>query len=62
MLWQFLVAAAIAVGFVQLGALSVWVSVLSLVLKTMLAVVIFVAMFAGFLFAWRRYKCDRQGR
>jgi len=59
MFWFFLIAVAVVIGLIQLGALSVWVSVLSLSLKAMLAAILVVALFAGLLFAWRRYKGDR---
>lgn len=44
MLWPFLVVPAVAIGLIQLGAMSVWVTVLSLALKVllMLAVVVFL--------------------
>jgi len=60
-LWQFLIAAAIAVGFIQLAALSVWVAVLSLAIQAILAVVLAVAMYFGGMFVWRRYN-DTQGK
>ena len=56
MFWIFLIAAVLAIGLIQLGALSVWVSVLSLGLKAMLAVVLAVALFFGLLFVWRHYR------
>jgi hypothetical protein len=59
MFWAFLIAVAIAIGLIQLGALSVWVSVLSLSLKAMLLAVFAVALFVGLLFVWRRHKGDR---
>lgn len=56
MFWQSLIAALIGLGLIQLGALSVWASVLSLVLKTVLAVIATAVLFVGLLFAWKRYK------
>lgn len=52
MFWQFLLAAATAIGLIQLGALYVWVSVL----KVMLGIVLAVVLYIGLLFLWRRYK------
>ena len=52
MFWKGLLAAAAAIGLIQLGALYVWVSVL----KAMLGVVLAVALCVGLLFLWRRYK------
>ena len=56
MFWFFLIAVAVAIGLVQLGALSVWVGVLSLTLKAILLIALAIALFAGLLFVWRRYK------
>jgi hypothetical protein len=56
MIWQFLIAAAIAVGFLQLGAMSVWVSVLSFVIKAGLVIVIAVALYFSASIARRRFK------
>ena len=55
MFWFFLIAVAVAIGLIQLGALSVWV----IVLKAMLAAILAAALFVGLLFVWRRYKGDR---
>ncbi len=52
MFFPFVGATAIALGFVQLGALSVWVTVLSLALK--LAVTLLVLLSAYM--AWDRYR------
>jgi hypothetical protein len=52
MFWKVLLAAAVAIGLIQLDALYVWVSVL----KAMLGVVLAVAVCVGLLFLWRRYK------
>jgi hypothetical protein len=43
---------AVAISFFQMGALSVWVSVLSLSLK----VVLLAAFAAAVLYLWRRLK------
>jgi hypothetical protein len=59
MFWLFLIATATAFVFIKLGALSVWVGVLSLTLKATLLAALAVALFAGLLFVWRRYKGDR---
>lgn len=52
MLWTFLAVSAIAAALIQLGALSVWVAVLSLVLKALLALISVAALF----FMWRRFN------
>jgi len=62
MFWFFLIAVAVAVGLIQLGALSVWVGVLSLALKAVLLAALAVALFIGVAFAWKRYKGDRPGQ
>jgi hypothetical protein len=52
MFWPFLLAASIAISLIQLGALSVWVAVLSLCIKVLLLVLIAVVL----LYAWQRYR------
>lgn len=56
MFWAFLIAAAIAIVLIQLGAMSVWVTVLSLALKAMLAAVFAVALYVGLRFVWQRLQ------
>jgi hypothetical protein len=51
MFWTFMMLAAIVIAFIRLGALSVWVAVLSLSLKAILA----LALCIGLLFLWRQY-------
>ncbi|MBK6386764.1 MAG: hypothetical protein IPF71_08110 [Rhodoferax sp.] len=53
MFWTVLAVAAIAAAFFQLGATTVWVSVLSLALKAVFGIVAISAV--GFLL-WRRSK------
>ena len=62
MFWLFLIATATAFVFIKLGALSVWVGVLSLTLKAILLAALAVALFIGVAFAWKRYKGDRSGQ
>ena len=52
MFWKFLLALAAIVGLLQLGALSVWVSVLKIVLLAVLA----VAFLAGLFIAWKHFS------
>jgi hypothetical protein len=52
MFWKFLIVVALAIGLMQLGALSVWVTVLKAVLLGVLAVVLGM----GLLFLWRHFK------
>jgi hypothetical protein len=57
MSWPFLAAAAVlAFSFMQLGAMSVWVSVLLLVLKAALLAVIVAAVAVILMVLWRRYR------
>ena len=51
MFWKFLIAVALAAGLIQLGALSVWVSVLSLALQVAIGVIVLGAGIA----LWTRY-------
>lgn len=62
MFWMFLIAVAAALVFIKLGALSVWVGVLSLTLKAVLIAAIVAALFIGVAFAWKHYKSDRSGQ
>jgi hypothetical protein len=55
--WSFLAAAvALSISFMQLGAMSVWVSVLLLVLKAVLLAVIVAAVAGLLMILWRRYR------
>jgi hypothetical protein len=55
--WSFLAAAiALAISFMQLGAMSVWVSVLLLVLKAVLLAVGVAAVAGIVMILWRRYR------
>lgn len=62
MFWMFLIAVATALVFIKLGALSVWVSVLSLTLKAALIAAIVAALFINAAFVWRHYKGNRSGK
>ena len=55
MFWQFLIAVALIVGLIQLGAMSVWVSVLSTVVKVGAVLLVVVAVFVGLRYVWRRF-------
>ena len=52
MFWKFLLAAAAAIGLIQLGALSAWL----VVLKDALLAVLAVALAMGLLWTWRRFN------
>ena len=52
MFWPIVGASAVAVGLIQLGALSVWVAVL----KAMLAVLLAAVLVLGVAFVWRRHR------
>ena len=52
MFWYFLIAVAVVIGLIQLGALSVWV----VVLKTLLLVVLAVVFAVGALFVWKHFN------
>ena len=51
-----LLGAAIALGLIKIGAMAVWISVLSGVLQAILFVVVAGAVCAGLWFIWRRRK------
>ena len=61
MAWKYLLATAIGVCLFQLGALSVWVTVLSLAVQALSVLAIVIVLGVGSLFVWRRYK-DSQGQ
>lgn len=55
--WSILAATvALGISFMQLGAMSVWVSVLLLVLKAVLLAVIIVLIAGVSVVLWRRYR------
>lgn len=54
--WPVLVAAvALAISFMQLGAMSAWVSVLLLVLKVVLFLLVIATVAGILMILWRRY-------
>lgn len=55
MVWKFLIVTAIAISLIKLGALSVWVTALSLALKIMLILLTAAVLY----FIWQRYKKKR---
>ncbi|MDO8336097.1 MAG: hypothetical protein Q7T74_04960 [Candidatus Saccharibacteria bacterium] len=54
MIWKILIVAAIAISLIKLGALSVWVTALSLALKIMLILLTAAVLY----FIWQKYKKD----
>ncbi len=56
MIWYVLLASAIGIGLIELGALSVWVAVLSLTLRIMLVLVLAVVLCVVAFFAWQRFR------
>ncbi len=57
MFWGFLVAVTAAFGAFRLGALTVWVSILSFVLKVLLSLGAVVLMFAA---SWRLIRSGNE--
>ncbi len=51
MIWIFLSLAAVAIVFITLGALSVWVAVLSMALQALLAATVLFVLYLG----WKRF-------
>ena len=58
--WVFLAVAVLAIGLFQLGAMSVWVVVLSLALQVALIVAGVLALYVAVMFLWRRYRKSDQ--
>ena len=56
MFLTFVLLSAIAFALIQLGAMSVWVVVLSLALKVVLLAALAAALYFGLRCAWRRHK------
>ena len=57
MFWPFIAATAVGVGFFKLGALSVWVGVLSIIIEVL---IIALLALGGFTF-WQRHRLtDKQ--
>jgi hypothetical protein len=56
MFWKFVIAIAVGIGLMQLGALSVWVGILSVSLKVILALVVLAGLSAAGIVLWRRSK------
>jgi hypothetical protein len=51
--WLAMAAAMLAISFYKVGSMSVWIFVLSFVLKAVAIVVAVTALVAGLLFLWR---------
>lgn len=58
--WLVLAAFILAIVFIQLGAMSVWVVVLFLALKILLAIAGMVALYVAVMYLWRR--CRKRGQ
>ena len=58
--WVFLAVAVLAIGLFQLGAMSVWVVVLTLALQVALVVAGVFALYVAVMFLWRRYRKSDQ--
>lgn len=56
MFLTFVLVSAIAIALIKLGAMSVWVAVLSLALKSLLIAALAAALYFGLRLAWRRRK------
>ena len=56
MRWPLLAAAVLAIASFQVGAMTVWVSVLSVALKAVLLCVAIATLVVGLAFLWQRFK------
>lgn len=56
MFLTFILISAIAIALIQLGAMSVWVAVLALALKSLLLATLAAALYFGLRSAWRRRR------
>ena len=56
MFWIFATAVGLALGFMKLGAISVWVSIMSLLIKAGLLLALVVALYFGLRAFLKRLK------
>ena len=56
MFWMFATAVVLALGFIKLGAMSVWVSIMSLLIKAGLLLALVVALYFGLRSLLKRFK------
>ena len=56
MFWMFATAVGLALGFMKLGAITVWVSIMSLLIKAGLLLALVVALYFGLRSLRRRFK------
>jgi hypothetical protein len=56
MAWKFTAAFLLAITLIYLGSLSVWVTVLSLGVKALLAILVVLFAGAAGLYVWQRYR------
>ena len=56
MFWIFATAVALALGFMKLGAISVWVSIMSVLIKAGLLLALVVALYFGLRSLLKRLK------
>jgi hypothetical protein len=56
MFWPFLAATTVGIGFFKLGALSVWVSVLSLIIQVLIIALLALGGFT----IWQRYRFTKK--
>jgi hypothetical protein len=62
MAWKFTAAFLLAITLIYLGSLSVWVTVLSLGVKVLLAVLATLVVGAAGMYVWQRYRKERSPR
>ena len=55
MIWPFFASALIGISFINLGALHVWVGILSLLIKIITIVLVFFVCLA----LWQRYQLKK---
>lgn len=56
MFWPFIAATTVGFGFFKLGALSVWVAVLTVIIQILIIALIGLAGFT----IWQRYRVPKQ--
>jgi hypothetical protein len=62
MAWKFTAASLLAVTLIYLGSLSVWVTVLSLGVKAILAILAVLLVGVAGVYVWQRYRHNQAKR
>ena len=62
MFWPFITAALVSVLLTKIAAMSVWLSVLAIIVEALLLILISIVLYIAVPIAWRRIKSARDRR